>query len=396
MDSDPMTRVPDDDQDPLPQPAADDAGPQVAADDADVILDLFPRHGEAMLGSAAPALDEVLNEYGGGRWTTATAADVAQTLRENLSRRTFGTVAALTSGRDLAVEWAIAAARRRHQGQKFKIITFVGSYHGQTLACRAASGDPRYQRDLGPLVAGFIHCPAEPDAVAQAIDDQTAAILVQPIHSHDGFTFFPDGFLTELRRLADQHELLLIIDESQFPIGSSGQFACHTAVPGGLEGTPDGLILSAGLAGGLPFGAVIAASSLAESTAQSAASDGEPLAPLLPALANATLQAIDDGNLLSAAATQAEVLKALLAPLREDFEFVRAIRQCGLMVALELDLDAASVQKHLLREGMLVGTAGAHTLRLQPALTVTEATIRQSADLLRAVFQAVEREPAIT
>lgn len=366
--------------------------PSPVDDDDDESIDLFPGNGQAILGAAAVKVAEAIGQQAAELLDEGTAGKLEAALRERLAAACFGTTAALTACGDLAVEWAITAARVHGGGQKYKVITFVGDHHGQSLAARAAAGNPQQQQDLGPLMAGFVHCPAgDAAAVAEAIDDQTIAILVQPLQTHDGLQTLPPGFLAELRQLADEHQLLLIFDESQLPIGISGQF-CYSAAEDVL---PDALVLAAGLAIGLPLGAVLLGQSLAESLCEHPALQTDPISPLVVAASLATLQAIDDQSLLPHAQRCAELWTQWLAPLKEDFEFVRDLRGRGLLMALELDLEAAEVQARLQSRGIRVGVAGTHTLRLQPSLTISDEQLQRSVESLKLVFQTMEREPAI-
>ncbi|QEG42676.1 aminotransferase class III-fold pyridoxal phosphate-dependent enzyme [Roseimaritima ulvae] len=355
-------------------------------------IDLFPAGGQAILGNAAVQVAQTIGQQAAELLLVEdVSAKLDAALRERLAAACFGTTAALTVCGDLATEWAIAAARI-HGGPKYKVITFVGDYHGQSLAARAAAGDPQQQQDLGPLMAGFVHCPAgDAAAVAEAIDDQTAAILVQPLQTHDGLQSLPAEFLATLRQLADEHQLLLIFDETQLPIGVSGRF--HYAAAD--EVVPDALVLAAGLAVGLPLGAVLLGQSLAASLENHPGLQTDPVSPLVAAAALATLQAIDDQSLLQDAQRRGDLWLQQLAGLQEDFEFVREVRGRGLLVAMELDVEAAEVQAQLRSHNVRVGTAGTHTLRLQPPLTISDEQLQRSVESLKLVFQTIEREPAI-
>ncbi len=360
-----------------------------------VLLDLYPGNGLEILGTAMPEVMQAIAQQA-SQPSSPTAWQ--NEFCERLAAATFGTTAALTPCGDLAIEWAIAAARvrgistRGSSEPKFKVITFVGDYHGRTFAGRAAAGDPSQQRDLGPLVAGFTHCPpGDVAAVANAIDEQTAAILVQPIQTHDEMRMVSSDFFSELRRLADENQLLLMVDETRLPIGASGQLCCSAS----WDATPDCLMLSAALAGGLPLGAVVLADALANDLRAHPVLQHTAVHPLIAAAAATTLRVIEEQELLEQVQKKAALLASWLAPLQEDFEFVRSLRNWGLITALDLDLEAQAVQTQLRAAGVLVGTAGGHTLRLQPALTIDEAQLQQAVDSLQAVFQTMEREPAI-
>ena len=159
-------------------------------------------------------------------------------------------------GGDQARPAAHAASRR------YKIITFEGGFHGRTLGSISATAQPKYHEGLGPLMAGFVYAPfGDLDAVARLIDDETAAILIEPIQGEGGVRIPPDGFLAGLRQLADEHELLLMFDEVQTGCGRTGDWFAYQ----GFGVTPDVMTLSKALCGGLPGGAMLTTAEIAKS-----------------------------------------------------------------------------------------------------------------------------------
>lgn len=313
-------------------------------------------------------------------------------LADQLAQRAMGGQAVLTASGSEAVEAAIRLARWLGRGQRYKLITFAGSYHGATLGSLTASGDPQLHQHVGPLAAGFTYCPYGDDqAVAAAIDDATAAILVQPLQTHDRMRLPPDGFLAALRRLADDNELLLVLDETQLPIGLSGDWFAYQRA----QIQPDLLALSAGLAGGLGSGALVIRSPSLDDLPPTDAWPVRP-DPLAAAAVLATLEAIEHGNLLSHAQQTAAVLVEGLNEMREDFDLIRGVDGLGLMIGIELDIDAPAVLAGCLAQGLLLGQAGDHTLRLQPPLVSTATDAQQILAILRHALEAVQRQPAET
>ena len=138
--------------------------------------------------------------------------------------RSFGGQAFFCNSGTEANEAAIKLARLHTPKQRYKIITFEGGFHGRTLGSTSATAQPKYHEGLGPLMAGFVYAPfGDLDAVARLIDDETAAIMIEPIQGEGGVRIPPDGFLAGLRKLADEHELLLIFDEVQTGCGRTGR-----------------------------------------------------------------------------------------------------------------------------------------------------------------------------
>ncbi len=171
-----------------------------------------------------------------------------------LSERSFGGQAFFCNSGTEANEAAIKLARLHTPKEKYKIITFEGGFHGRTLGSLTATAQPKYHEGLGPLVAGFVYAPfGDLDAVAERIDDETCAIMIEPIQGEGGVRIPSREFLAGLRRLADEHELLLIFDEVQTGCGRTGHWFAyqHFGV------TPDVMTLAKALCGGLAGGAML-------------------------------------------------------------------------------------------------------------------------------------------
>ena len=179
-----------------------------------------------------------------------------------LSERSFGGQAFFCNSGTEANEAAIKLARLHTPKQRYKIITFEGGFHGRTLGSTTATAQPKYHEGLGPLMAGFVYAPfGDLDAVARLIDDETAAIMIEPIQGEGGVRIPPDGFLAGLRKLADEHELLLIFDEVQTGCGRTGDWFAYQ----GFGVTPDVMTLSKAICGGLPGGAMLTTAEIAPS-----------------------------------------------------------------------------------------------------------------------------------
>ena len=206
-------------------------------------LDLFPGWGCNLLGHCpAPVVEAVREQLGQlihvpntwytelqGRWAKA------------LSERSFGGQAFFCNSGTEANEAAIKLVRLHTPKQRYKIITFEGGFHGRTLGSTTATAQPKYHEGLGPLMAGFVYAPfGDLEAVARLIDDETAAIMIEPIQGEGGVRIPPDGFLAGLRELADEHELLLIFDEVQTGCGRTGDWFAYQ----GVGVTPDMMTLS--------------------------------------------------------------------------------------------------------------------------------------------------------
>ena len=137
----------------------------------------------------------------------------------------------------------------------------LNSFHGRSMGALSATGQPKYHLGVGPMLAGFTYAPfGDLDAVAKLIDDETCAILVEPIQGEGGINLPPDGYLAGLRALADKHKLLLIFDEVQTGMGRTGTWFAFQQF--GVE--PDVVTLAKALAGGIACGGLLAKKAYAE------------------------------------------------------------------------------------------------------------------------------------
>ena len=160
-------------------------------------------------------------------------------------------VSSANSGTE-AIEAAIKLARLHTAKERYKIITFEGGFPWPDLRSHDRDGAaPSTTRGLGPLMAGFVYAPyGDLNAVAELIDAETAAILIEPIQGEGGITLPPEGFLAGLRNLADEHDALLIFDEVQTGCGRTGQWFAYQHD----DVAPDVMTLAKGICGGLPGG----------------------------------------------------------------------------------------------------------------------------------------------
>ena len=209
-------------------------------------LDLFPGWGCNLLGHCpAPVVEAVRDQLGQlihvpNTWHT----ELQGLWAKALSERSFGGQAFFCNSGTEANEAAIKLVRLHSTPKRrYKIITFEGGFHGRTLGSTTATAQPKYHEGLGPLMAGFVYAPlGDLEAVARLIDDETAAIMIEPIQGEGGVRIPPEGFLAGLRKLADEHELLLIFDEVQTGCGRTGDWFAYQ----GVGVTPDIMTLPEG------------------------------------------------------------------------------------------------------------------------------------------------------
>lgn len=350
-------------------------------------LDFFPGWGCNLLGHCPPSVVEAVQEqvarliHVPNTWHMQAQGEWARLLSE----KSFGGQAFFCNSGAEANEGAIKLARLHTPPKRYKIITFEGGFHGRTLGATAATAQPKVHQGLGPLMAGFVYVPfGDAEAVAQAIDDETAAILVEPVQGEGGVRIPPDDFLPALRTLADEHELLLIFDEVQTGCGRTGQWFAyqHFGV------TPDVMTLAKALCGGIAGGALLAKAEIATSLRpgmHASTFGGNPIASVAGI---ATLETIEREQLLPRTRALAQLFHDRLERLAAESDCVVEVRQLGLMIGLELSIEGAPVVAACLEQKLLVNCTQQTILRLLPAMTLPDEQAHEGLDILTKVLQA--------
>jgi len=352
-------------------------------------LDFFPGWGCNLLGHCPPPIVAAVQQqvarliHVPNTWYTEAQGRWA----EALSRRSFDGQAFFCNSGTEANEAAIKLARLHTPKQRYKIITFTGGFHGRTLGSTAATAQPKYHEGLGPLMAGFVYAPfGDLEAVSRLVDDETAAILVEPIQGEGGVNLPPDGFLAGLRQLADDNELLLMFDEVQTGCGRTGEWFAyqHYGV------TPDVMTLAKSLCGGIAGGAMLTTAEIAPSLRpgmHAATFGGNPIAAVAGL---AALEMIDEQQLLENTRTLSELFKTRLDALQDECEHVREIRIMGLMIGMELEIDGAQIVQQCMDRQLLVNCTQGSVIRLLPAMNLSVEQAEQGCDILAEVVKAAE------
>lgn len=284
-----------------------------------------------------------------------------------------------------ANEGAIKLARKWGKVNKngaYKFITFNGAFHGRTLTTMAASGKAAFAPMFEPKTPGFTKVDYNDlAAVEAAIDDQTVAIMLEPIQGEAGVIPAEKAFMQGLRKLADEHNLLLVVDEVQTGVGRTGHMFGYEAF--GIE--PDVMTLGKGLGGGVPISALLAKSSCCvfEPGEQGGTYNGNPL---MTSVALAILTRLAEPDFMPMVNARSEQLTKELDALSAKFGLGK-VRGMGLILALDTGtLDANVISAKCMERRVLINAPQTHALRFVPALNLTEAEITQMVSTLDEVM----------
>jgi acetylornithine/N-succinyldiaminopimelate aminotransferase len=349
-------------------------------------LDLFPGWGCCMLGHCPPPVVEAVRDQLGklihvpNTWHT----DLQGLWAKALSQRSFNGQAFFCNSGTEANEAAIKLTRLHSPKPRYKIITFEGGFHGRTLGSTAATAQPKYHEGLGPLMAGFVYAPfGDLDAVAKLIDDETAALMIEPIQGEGGVRIPPDGFLAGLRKLADDNELLLIFDEVQTGFGRTGRWFAYQH----FDFKPDIMTLSKTLCGGIAGAAMLTTAEIAKSLVpgkHACTFGGNPIAARAGL---AAIEMIEKEKLLDRAKQLGDLFRARMLELKSQCDLIREVRVQGVMIGIELTIEGAATVRACLERKLLINCTHGTVIRLLPAMTLTDQQAHEGCDILADVLK---------
>jgi acetylornithine/N-succinyldiaminopimelate aminotransferase len=346
------------------------------------------------MGHAHPALVAALTEQAGKLWHTSNLYQIPkqQELADRLVEATFADTVFFTNSGTESCELAVKMARKffydAGQPERTDIIAFGGSFHGRSSAGIAAAGSEKMTKGFGPLLPGFKHVPwGDHDAFHAAIDDNTAAILIEPVQGEGGIRPLPDQCLKGLRDLCDETGILLILDEVQCGVGRTGRLFAHEWA--GV--TPDIMMVAKGIGGGFPLGAVLATERAA--SGMSAGTHGSTYGgnPLGCAVGCAVMEHVATPEFLAEVNRKAGLmrqrLEGLVAAHPDVFTGVRGL---GLMLGLECKATNTDVVKAGYDALVATVPAADNVIRLLPPLTISDAEITEAVTRLDTAATALE------
>lgn len=280
------------------------------------------------------------------------------------------------------------ASDKGKPAEKREIITFLGSFHGRTLATVTATAQPKYQQGFEPLPAGFKYVPFNDfNAIEAAISDKTCAVMSEVIQGEGGVTPAAKGFLKHVQQLCHKHDALLMLDQVQCGMMRTGKLFSHFAEEGVK---PDVVTMAKALGGGLPIGAMLMGERV-ENTFQfgnhGSTFGGNPLAC---AVARVVLKFLQSDNVEQNVRERGKQLIAALKEINKRHKIFSDIRGRGLMIGAELKPEfhgkAGDITDLARANGVLVLQAGVNVLRFLPSLLITEKELAKGVERLESAI----------
>ena len=361
-------------------------GAKVWGIDGKVYLDFFPGWAVSGVGHCHPLvagaiakqakkLMHVSNNY---------YSELQGLLAKKIIEESFsGKVFFANSGAE-ANEAAVKLARKYgHDKGRYQIITMTKSFHGRTLGMISATGQDKVKKGFEPLVEGFVHIPFNDiEALKEAVNEKTIAVMFEPIQCEGGINIATKEYMQEVRKLCDEKDLVMILDEVQTGMGRTGTMFCYQLY--GIE--PDVMTIAKSLGGGIPIGACVARGRFADILTPGTHASTFGGSPLVCAAALAVFEVIKKEKLLQNTKKMGAYLVKKLKGLKNKYHFIKEIRAVGLVIGVELNIKGEEIYQKCLEEGLLINCTQDTVLRIMPPMTVKEGEINKAVAILDKVL----------
>jgi len=348
------------------------------------------------LGHCNLELIKALNNQSKKLWHVSNAFQISE--QENLAKKlvklTFADKVFFCNSGAESVECAIKIARAYHQIKKkrkrFKIITIKGSFHGRTLATISASGQKKMTDGFEPLLSGFIQVKfGDHESIEKVIDNQTAAIMIEPILGEGGIKVVPNQCLEGLRDLCDKKKILLILDEIQCGIGRTGKFFYYQ----GSKMKPDILTTAKGIGGGFPIGACLVSNEV--SKGMKSGSHGSTFGgnPLACSVANKVVDIISKKSFLFEVNKNSEFFFKKLEEIKNKYnQLITEIRGKGYLLGIKCRINNNILIEKLRTNGLLTIGACEDVIRILPPLNVKKKELKIALEIMKKTCQEISKK----
>ena len=353
------------------------------------ILDMFPGWAVSAIGHCHPRVTEALRKQAGEllHIDNTFYSEPQGELAKLLSERAFGGKCFFCNSGAEANEAALKLARLHTAKEKYKFITAEGSFHGRTFATLTATAQPKHHDGLLPLLPGFVYVPFnDAAALESAFNDEVAAVMVEPIQGEGGINLATEEYLQAIRRLCDENGALLIFDEVTTGIGRTGKWFAYQH----FDVEPDIITMAKALGGGVAIGAMMAKAEVAASLVPGKHATTFGGNCLACAAAVATIEAIEEDNLLQNAAELGRYTKEKLLALKEKHSIIDSVRGIGMMIGVQLTGPGGEIVDKCLEMGLRINCTHDTVLRFMPPMIATKEQIDQAVEILDGVLSEGE------
>ncbi len=353
--------------------------------DGHKILDMFPGWAVSGIGHCHPKVVEAVRKQVGEliHIDNTFYSEPQGKLAQLLSDRAFGGKCFFCNSGAEANEAALKLARLYTAKEKYKFITAEGSFHGRTFATVTATAQPKYHEGFLPLLPGFAYIPFnDVKALEAAFTDEVAAVMVEPIQGEGGINVATQEFLGAIRELCDAKGAVMILDEVQTGVGRTGKWFGYQH----FDVEPDIITMAKALGGGVAIGAMMAKPEIAATLVPGKHASTFGGNCLACAAAVATIEAIEEDNLLQAAAEIGQYTQDKLRSLKDKHSIIDHVRGIGMMIGIQLTRPGAAIVAACLEKGLRINCTHDTVIRFMPPMTVTREQIDAAIDIFDSVL----------
>ena len=353
----------------------DGNGAWLTSEDNRQFLDFSSGIAVNILGHNHPEINKTFEMYANKIWHVSNLYNIPEQelLAKKLCELSFAEKVFFCNSGAEAVEGAIKIARKFQSFngnlERNEIITFKNSFHGRTLATLAAASNSLHTDGFSPIPDGFVNIPLDEDTLKDSISDKTAGILIEPVQGEGGINPVSNEFLVFIRKLCDENNILMILDQVQCGMGRTGKLFSHEW--SGIE--PDIITLAKGLGAGFPIGAIL--SSEEASKGMQHGSHGSTFGgnPVGCSIALKVLELIEKEKILSNVVKLSEILISELEKLVEKYQNkISGVRGKGLMVGVVCVEKNFVITDNAFQRGLLLVNAANNVVRFLPPLNISE------------------------
>lgn len=285
-----------------------------------------------------------------------------------------------------AVEAAIKFARK-FTGKK-TMIAMNGSYHGKSFGSLSVTFNQKYRKAFEPLLGNVSFTPfGDIEALKSAITPDTGLVILEPIQGESGIHVAPDGFLQEVRKVCNEHGIVLIFDEIQAGLGRTGKMWASQH----WDTVPDIMCLAKGIAGGVPMGATLVRPDILACIGKGEQSSTFGGNPLSCAAGIGAIDALTQDKLVENAAAMGKLFRDGLERLKEKHKIIREVRGKGLMIGVEMKFEVKDILFDGIANNLLLLYSGKNILRLLPPLVISESDINKALETLDMILAKEEQ-----
>jgi len=359
----------------LPLSFVEGKGSWLTEESGEKYLDMYPGWGVNIVGHCHPEVVDAIQKQAAKLLHAPNnyLLPLQGQLAEKIIQHSFkGKIFFSNSGAE-ANEGAMKIARKWGKTKgKWKFISMIDSFHGRTLGALAATGQENYRKDFEPLIPGFSYAPfGDISAIKEMIDDETCAIMIEPIQGEGGINMAPQIYFQELRKICDEKNCLLIFDEVQTGVVRTGEWFGYQL----YNVQPDIMTLAKALGGGVPIGAIVAAENVADVLQPGNHASTYGGNPLVCAAGLAVISVLEKEDGIEKARAAERVLKQKAGELKQQFSVIKEIRGAGTMLGIELDIPGQSIVQDCFKDNVLINCTHNCVIRFLTSVFISEKEI---------------------